>query len=187
LEELNQDLFYRFYEENSIPFDTPETKAVKKYITDHDTINVPVDINVSDTLSTQEINLMFDSLKKYHAYATLEQEEIKKISEEGFVFLNSLEGEEIFEKKKSLAKSLIEFEVNKNQFSRTHHVFYEEEDIREYSIINNVYNFSEIMPYNQALLLIGSGHRKTIFEKVKTFNMTSHIKLNWALWGSDPS
>lgn len=50
-EELTQDLFDKFYKENSIPYEPPEIKSIKRYIKDHSTSHFPVDINLSDTLS----------------------------------------------------------------------------------------------------------------------------------------
>jgi hypothetical protein len=100
------------------------------------------------------------------------------------ISLNSKKNEELTEQRKSLEKSLIEFHINKDQLSRIHELFYEEQDKREHEIIRNIYNYSRKMPYNQALLLLGSGHRKTIFEKVKKCESENHIKLNWALYGN---
>ena len=68
-EELNQDLFDKFYKGDEIPFETPEIKAVKRYIKEHFAIQIPVDINVSDTLSVDEINYMFSVFKKYRLYS----------------------------------------------------------------------------------------------------------------------
>jgi hypothetical protein len=47
-----------------------------------------------------------------------------------------------------------------------------------------MYNYSEKVADTQALLLIGSGHRKTIFEKTKKYESGSHLKLNWVLYGN---
>ena len=57
-----------------------------------------------------------------------------------------------------------------------------EENIPE--IIKNIYNYSENLEYNQALLLLGSGHRKTFFEKIKKYEPENNVKLNWALYGN---
>ena len=59
-EELNHDLFDKFYKENEIPNEPPEVKAVKKYIKDNNISHIPVDINVSDTLSIDEIKYLFN-------------------------------------------------------------------------------------------------------------------------------
>ena len=182
-EELTQDLFDRFYKENNIPNEPPEIKSVRRYIKDHATSHIPVDINVSDTVSINEINYLFKTLGKYTAYSKLEQDQKKLFFQEGYGFLNSKKNEELVEKKKSLEKSLIEFQINKDRLSRIHELFYEELHNREDEIIKNIYDYSGKIAYNQALLLLGSGHRKTIFEKIKKYESENHIKLNWALYG----
>lgn len=183
-EELTQDLFDKFYKENKIPYEPPEIKSVKRYLIDHKINNIPVDINVSQNLSTNEIEYMFNTLKKYSVYSKLEEEQNKLTFQEGYAFLNSKKSEELVEEKKVAEKSLIEFQINKDQLSRIHRLFYEEQHKREYEIINNIYNYSEQKVYNQALLLLGSGHRKTIFEKVENYKSENHVTLNWSLYGN---
>jgi hypothetical protein len=183
-EELPQDLFDMFYKENKIPFETPETKSVKRYIKDHTTSHIPVDINGSGTLSDNEINYLFNELKNYTLYSILHEDQRRSVFEEGYSFLNSKRNEELNEKMKSLEKSIIGFQKNKNQLSRIHELFYEAYHRREHEIIKNIYNYSEKIAYNQAVLLLGSGHRKTIFDKIKKYESENRLKLNWALYGN---
>jgi hypothetical protein len=183
-EELPQELFDRFYKQNNIPFETPETKAVRRYIKEHPILHFPVDINVSDTLSTNEIESMFNTFGKYAVYSKIVEEQKRMFFQEGYGFLNSRQNEELDEKKNSLEKSLIEFQINKNQLSRIHELFYEEQHQREHEIIKNIYNYSEKTTYNQALLLLGSGHRKTIVEKFKNYVPGNNVKLNLNVYGN---
>lgn len=183
-EELPQELFDMFYKENKIPNEPPEIKSVKRYIKDHTINHIPVDIEPSDRLSSNEIYNVFNAVGKYAVYSKLEEEHKKLVFQEGYHFLNSPHSEELIEKKKSLEKSLIEFQINKEQLSRIHELFYEEQHKREYEIIKNIYNYSKKTAFDQALLLIGSGHRKTIFEKVKGYESEDHVKLNWTLYGN---
>jgi hypothetical protein len=183
-EELTEELFDGFYKENNIPYEPPEIRSVKRYIKDHTITHIPVDINVSDTLSINNINYMFNTLSKYTVYSKLEEDQKKLAFQEGYEFLNSKKNEELTEKKKSLEKSLIELQINKHQLSQIHKLFYEEQHKREDEIIKNIYKYSEKMAYNHALLLLGSGHRKTIFEKMENFESQSHVKLKWALYGN---
>lgn len=182
-EELNQDLFHKFYEQNIIPFDPPEVKSVRRYIKEKTTIHIPVDIDINDTLTTSEIKNMFDKFKQYKAYLKLEEYQKELIYQEGYDFLNSKKCEELVENLRSIEKGILEFQINNDRISRLHELFYAEQNKREIEIIRNIYKFSEKMEYNQAVLLIGSGHRKTIFEKMKMFKSESNLKLNWALYG----
>ncbi len=182
-EELPQDLFDLFYKGNKIPYEPPEIKSVKRYLKEHTTIHIPVDIQPSAILLSDEINYVFKAAKKYTEYSNLEEEHKQFIFQEGYGFLNSKQSEDIIEKKKLLEKSLIEFQINKNQLFGIHELFYEEQHKRENEIIKNIYNYSKDTAYNQALLLIGSGHRKTIFEKIKKYEPENSVKLNWTLYG----
>jgi hypothetical protein len=103
---------------------------------------------------------------------------------EGYDFLNSKKSEELIETKRSIEENLIKSQINNHQLSRIHQLFYEEQHKREHEIITNIYNYSVKIEYNQALLLLGSGHRKTIFEKTKRYESENPVKLNWALYGN---
>lgn len=183
-EELTEDLFDKFYNQEIIPFEPPEIKSVKRYLQDHTTSHFPVDINQSDTISDVEIQYLFNTLSKYEAYSQLAENHKKFVFQEGYEFLNSKKSEELIEEKKSLEKSLLGFQISKDRLLRIHDLFYSEQHNREHQIIKNVYNYSEKIGYNQAVLLLGSGHRKTIFEKAKMNEYKSHVKLNWALYGN---
>jgi hypothetical protein len=183
-EELPQDLFNKFYKENTIPYEPPEIKSVKRYIKDHSASHFPVDINVSDTLSTSEFNYMLNTVRKYTIYSELEEDQMQLAFHEGYDFLNSKKSEELIETKKSIEKNLIKSQINNHQLSRIHELFYEEQHKREHEIIKNIYNYSGKIEYNQAVLLLGSGHRKTIFEKIKRYESENHVKLNWASYGN---
>jgi hypothetical protein len=183
-EELPQNLFDKFYKGNEIPYEPPEVKSVKRYIKDHTISNFPVDIDVSNSLSVNQIKYMFSTFNKYAIYSKIEEDQKKMFFQEGYGFLNSKQNEELVEKKKSLEKSLIEIQINKDQLCRIHELFYQEQHNREDEIIKNIYNYSEQIAYNQGLLLLGSGHRKSIFEKMKKYKSESKVKLNWTLYGN---
>lgn len=182
-EELTKDLFIKFYEEDIIPYETPEIKAVKRYLRILNVKHIPVDIDVSQNLFASDGEKLFNYLKKYNAYSILEEEQIRLFSEEGYDFINSKRNEDLFTKKKITEENLISFQINKDQLSRIHKSFYEEQDQREYEIIKNIYNHSEQTLFNQGLLLLGSGHRKTIFEKIKEGKHETQVNLNWVLYG----
>lgn len=73
-EELSQDLFDLFYKENTIPFEPPEIKSVKRYIKEHNTNHIPVDVQPSPTLLSNEINYVFKAVGRYTEYSNLEEE-----------------------------------------------------------------------------------------------------------------
>lgn len=183
-EELPKELFDWFYMRNQPTKESLEVKSVKKYLEKHDIKHIPVDISVNPNLSSSEIEFMFNTFKKYDDYKRIEDEQNKLIIQDGFTFLNSKKCSELFEKKKDTERSLLEFIANKDRLFRIYNLFYEEQDQRENEIINNIYNYSEEYQYNQAILLIGSGHRKSIVEKIKKNKSIQNINLNWILYGN---
>lgn len=183
-EELTPDLFDMFYKENKIPFEPPEIKSVKRYIKDHTVSHFPVDIHASDSLSFNQIEYMFSIFNKHAVYSKIEEDQKKLFFQEGYGFLNSKKNEELVEKMKSLEKSLIEIQINRNQLYRIHELFYQQQHNREVEIIKNIYKYSEQIAYNQALFLLGSRHRKSIFENIKKYESENHLKLNWTLYGN---
>jgi len=181
-EEMSPDLFDWFYKENQLSDEPLEVKSIKKYLQNHNIKHIPVDITVSQDLSNRDIDYMFDTFKQYDVYKNIEDEQNRMIERDGFAFLNSKKCTELFEKKKNTEKSLMEFMINKNFLFRIHKLFHEEHDNRENEIIRNIYNYSKENQYNQALLLIGSGHRKSIVEKIKKHKRRGNVKLNWILY-----
>lgn len=178
-EELPQDLFDKFYPENQLPYEPPEVKSVRRYLSNHNIDHIPVDIDVSESLSTRGIEYVFNSFKKYNVYRKIENEQIDLIVADGYAFLNSKRCEELFTQKSIIETTLLASIMN-SQLSRIHQMFYEEQENREHEIIKNIYNYSKQKPYNHGLLLIGSGHRKAIFEKIETYKTQEDLKLNWA-------
>jgi len=183
-EELSQDLFDKFYKQNQIPDESPEIKSIKMYLRNHNIEHIPVDIDVSQDLSTSDIEYMFNTFKQYDVYKKLEDEQTLMTEQNGYVFLNSKRNDELIEKKKVTEKNLMQFMAFKSNFHSIWKLFYEEHDNRENKIIENIYSYSKGNQYNQAVLLIGSGHRKSIIEKIKNYKTQEKIKLNWKFYGS---
>jgi pheromone shutdown protein TraB len=181
--ELPKDIFDKVYNGNQPTYESLETKAVKRYLLKHATKPVPVDIDANPNLSTKEIEDMFRSFKKYDVYKKLEEEQNSLTGRDGFSFLNRKKCKELFEKKKATERSLMEFMTNKIQLSRIHNMFYEEQDQREHEIIKNIYNYSTENEFNQALLLIGAGHGKSVIEKIEKYKAGPNVKLNWIFYG----
>jgi pheromone shutdown protein TraB len=51
-------------------------------------------------------------------------------------------------------------------------------------MLQNIYNYSKGNQYNQAVFLIGAGHRKSIMQKITKYEKLSEIKLNWKIYGN---
>jgi hypothetical protein len=99
----------------------------------------------------------------------------------GFIFLNSNQNDKVFDEIAILRGKILETLNDANLF-RIDSLEKEVIEKREIEIINNIYNYSKEYPYRQALLFIGSGHRKSIINKIEKYEMKEKIKLNWILY-----
>jgi hypothetical protein len=180
-EELYKDEFVRLYQMDELPFETPETKSVRRYLRDHQIEHTPVDIDPRRGPSATEIEQVFAPFKNYEAYKRLQQEIQSLIRQDGFAFLNSNKCEQLYQKVTDTERHLLQ-SANKNIFVSHLEPFYDELDHREHQIIKNIYNYSKEHKYNQGLLFMGVGHRKSIFEKAKMYESKENLKIEWTLY-----
>ncbi len=182
-EELSDDLFDGFYKANQYPNESPEVKCVKRYLQTKPIEHIPVDIEVSPNLSTSDIDFMFNTFKKYDIYKQLENEQSLLTAQDGFAFLNSNKCSELFERKKTAEKDLMQFEVAKNILFQIHKAFYEEHDNRERMMLQKIYDYSKKNQYDRAVLLIGSGHRNSMMQKITEIE-AKEKSLSWAFYSA---
>lgn len=186
-EELPSNLFDIIYNINSLNFppdEVTEIKCVKKYLQNHNIKHIPVDIDLR-YISDNEQNWMFDTFEKYDDYNKIEYEQSLLTIQYGFNFLNSDKCIDLAEQKNITVKNIIGVDINKNELFRIHQLFNKQDDIRENAMLQNIYNYSKENQYNQAIFLIGCGHKKSIMQKIIKFEKLSEIKLNWTMYGGD--
>ncbi len=182
-EELSYSNFNKAYKEKSLI--TVETNAIKKYLHNHNIEHIPVDTYNIPNNYYESLDYMLDRIINSNL---IESREIRKILDnqslwiiqEGFNFLNSNQNDQIFEEFNTLKEKIINTLNNKDLF---HIASLEKEVIqkREIEIIDNIYNFSKKNIYNQAILFIGSGHRKSIREKIEKCKTQEKIEINWII------
>ncbi|MBK7132259.1 MAG: hypothetical protein IPH69_05355 [Bacteroidales bacterium] len=184
-EELSNDLYDRFYNGNQLSDESLEIKCIKKYLLNHNIKHVPVDIDVSPNLSTKDIEYMFNTFKKYDdVYKKLDNEQNLLTEQDGFDYLNSNKCSELFEKKKTTENYLIEFGINKNlllHINKLSHKNMITVRIRCFRIFITIAKKNQ---YNQAVLLIGSAHRKSIMQKIFEHKTKEKLNLNWTFYNN---
>ena len=180
-EELTPNLYDLIYEKNIVDESAPlEIKCIRNYKQRHNIKNIPVDVEVSSTLSNN-VNRMFALFGKYDIYKEIEIEQKKKIEQEEFDFLNSGEYSELFEKQRTIESKIVE-EKNNRQLNKIYKSFYDDIDFREIVMLNTIYTYSKENNYNQAVFLIGAGHRRSVMSKIKEYQLNEKIKLNWTFY-----
>ena len=182
-EELTPYLYYILYNKGVFDESAPiEFKCIRRYKQQHNIKNIPVDIEVVSTLSNN-VNQMLALFEKYDIYKVLEIEQKKKIELEGFDFLNSDEFSDLVEKQRTIERKIVE-EINNSQLNRIYKSFNTDLDFRENFMLNTIYAYSKENNYDQAVFLIGAGHRSSIIRKVAEYQLKKKLKLNWTFYGT---
>jgi len=182
-EELTPYLYDILYNKGIFDESAPiEFKCIRRYKQQHNIKNIPVDIEVVSTLSNN-VNQMLALFEKYDIYKVLEIEQKKKIELEGFDFLNSDEFSDLVEKQRTIERKIVE-EINNSQLNRIYKSFNTDLDFRENFMLNTIYAYSKENNYDQAVFLIGAGHRSSIIRKVAEYQLKKKLKLNWTFYGT---
>lgn len=164
-----------------------EIKCIKKYSQNHNIKIIPVDIDDNDVI---EMTLKYKELEnntflKCEDYKKYDYEIKALISQGGFHYLNSKEHLDNLEEMEVMQKNILEFDIVKDRKFNEIRLFRSKViDNRENAMLQNIYNYSKGNQYNQAVFLIGAGHRKSIIEKIEDFKKQEDFKLNWTFYAS---
>jgi len=182
-EELSYSNFDKAYKEKSLI--TLETNAIKKYLHNHNIEHIPVDTYNLPNKYHESLDYMLDRIIISNLIESRDLQKILDdqslwIIQEGFNFLNSNQNDQIFEDINTLKEKIINTINDQNLF---HIASLEKEVIekRENVIIDNIYNFSKENRFNQAILFIGAGHRKSMIDKIEKRKIQEKIVINWII------
>ncbi len=184
-EELSFSHYDESYKEKTLI--TLETNAIKKYLQNHKIEHIPVDTYNLPNSYYKDLDCMYNRILnnnkiiESHDLRNLLDNQSLLISQNGFNYLNSNQNDELFENFNILKERTLNT-INDENLFRIDSLGKEVIEKREYEIITNIYNYSKEHIYNQALLFIGSGHRKSIIKKIEQYKMQGKIKLNWMLY-----
>lgn len=176
---LNYDKVY-----NTKELITLETTSIKKYLTKNNIKHIPVDTygfpeNHYDKIGFMLDKLLFSSwLKESFELRSLIDKQSSIIDTKGFRFLNSDDNNKTFEEIDILKEILLN-NINDDKLYEFAKLEKDVIEKREEEMLNNIYNFSDKHTYKQALFFIGSGHRKSIIDKIKRRNEQEDQKINW--------
>lgn len=181
-EELPEDLFDLVYRGNELEEEPLEIKCLRKYLKSYNCIHIPVDSPLSYNLWTRESAYMFNTFQQYYIYKAIELEQNSRTKQEGFSYLNSPRFLKTAEKKMEIERSLLASIGNREHITKIHKSFYEENNIREYAWLRNIYDYSSKKQYNMAVFLIGALHLTSIRDKITEFQTKEDLKLNWTFY-----
>lgn len=174
-EELPAHVFHSIYS-GLHQSNTVESKAVSAYIRNYEVKHFPVDTYsyyFDKIFSEYELLFQFDD-----NYEIIFTELIMNIQHYGFKFLNSSRCTKQIAELKRLELKILTDNCSKELLTK----YLQEEEIhdkREWEILNNICNYSIIHPFNNAILICGTDHKKGLLEKINHHCLTDKTMINW--------
>jgi len=178
-EELPQKLFKTLYDNpfTELPVDVPlELKCVKNYLKNHTVKHFPVDIESKQILTLENF------FRKHPQYNKLLNDCKKVIFKEGFPYLNSDSYIEYHEKKTILENQILKFSKQNELLIAHYNQLNFENEKRENAMLKNIHTVYKEYKFENAVFLLGVGHRKSMIQKVYDKNIKN---LNWTIY--DPT
>lgn len=184
-EELSYTNFDKSYNHGILR--TLETDAVKLYVRDSPTEHVPVDTLTIPESYDRDVEYMLDKIMNNSKIP--ESFQLRKVMEKlhlleslhGFSFLNSNYNNHLFKEINALTEEVLRIK-NDDRLSSIYRLHKSILQKREEQILENIYNYSKKNPYGTGLLLLGSGHRETILNKIKIYNDEIQSDVEWMFW-----
>ena len=182
-EELPSKSYNYYYNENPSSV-TLEVKCIKKYLQNHNIKHIPIDDIANPNRHPLE-RLMFEKFKRDTEYKKLIHEHNLLKKQIGFDYLNSQNCIDIVEKWIIEEKRIVGlFDIHNDTFLQIYKLFYEDVNKRENVMLQNIYNYTKENKYNQAIFLVGAGHRKSIMQKIVEYEKLTEVKLNWKIYNN---
>lgn len=178
-EEMSYDLFHNIYYTNDFPPRTVEAITIKEYLKTYKIRHIPVDTlkkNYADLFDGYEI-IARNSVE----YNNLFKTQISLLYQYGYDFLNSNVYNELIDKILLLEKNVL-LNINDAKLSNQYEVDKELHHKREIEMLQNIYDYSKIHQYNQALFICGADHRKSIIQMIPEIEAREKLKLNWTFY-----
>jgi hypothetical protein len=180
-----EELFFTRSRKNIYKYNidkTVETITINKFTYEHKVIHVPVDFDYSYIIN--DVNIMYDKLNKIidEKYKGHNQKKSYLISKYGFKCLNSDKFECIVDELKTIEKEII-IELNDDKLTNTFNQWEIINKIREDEIVKNVFKYSKENDYDDAVLIFGVAHKKSILQNIRNYSNEYNLKMNWKLYG----
>ncbi|MYY43942.1 hypothetical protein [Elizabethkingia anophelis] len=185
-EELSELCYSKIYEDKSLL--TLESNAVKLYLQTVNIKHIPVDTYPLPDSYYKDLNFMLDKIchqtgirESFTLRRTLDQQE-DYIWQHGFSFLNSPTNDLFFEEIGNLKEKIL-LVLDSDRLNKIARMEQEMIENREEEMLRNIYAYSKEHEFNQAVFFIGSGHRKSIMQKINVYKTNQTHKLHWAFFG----
>jgi hypothetical protein len=180
-EELSQANFYRAYVTDELC--TVETETIKKYRVQKIIEQIPIDTFPRNRDYDEKVDFMNHRIYKRTTrdgfdYRNLLKQLFQYEERFGFAFLNSVYNDQIWSQIDDLKLKILA-EMNDPKLNQIHQSELNMIHDREETMLRNIYDFVEHHTFEQAVMFIGSGHRRTLIPLIEMFEKEEKIKIEW--------
>lgn len=155
-----------------------ETIAIMKYLEKFNVEYVPVDTYDVKYFPTE----MYKKISIANPdYDKVSLENIIKAGQKGFQYLNSIDCYNLLEELHLIEENAIK-NSNDSKLISDYNSWKSVSNARDTEMLNNIYEYSKMHKYNNAVFIIGAEHKKSIMKKIDDYNKMDNIKINWWSW-----
>lgn len=184
-EELSQANFRKCYQGRELS--TVETRAIQLYLMEHPIDHIPVDTLVLPQHYEEKRDQMYErikseeSLRDTREFLNILNHQVYYVEHYGFNYLNSSYNDMMMERS-TMVKQRILAQLNQAHLFEIDYLDQQVIDMREDEMLANVYSYCEQHSFYRGLFFIGSGHRKSMLQKIGIANEAENRKVDWTIY-----
>lgn len=173
-----EDEYYRNEHYKNQKESSLETIAIMNYLEKFNVKYVPVDtydVKYFPTEMYKKISIANPDYNKVFS------ENIIKVGQKGFQYLNSIDCYNLLEELHLIEENAVK-NSNDNKLITDYNSWKSVSNARDIEMLNNIYEYSKMHEYNNAVFIIGAEHKKSIMKKINDYNKMDNIKIKWWSW-----
>lgn len=72
--------------------------------------------------------------------------------------------------------------INQVSLNEIYRAWFELHDLREHTMLRNIYEYSQTHQYESAVFLLGCAHRQSIIDKISNYEVSESLNLQWYIY-----
>ncbi|MCO6360635.1 hypothetical protein [Roseivirga pacifica] len=156
--------------------DSLETQAIKQYLKTHTPDHLAVDIN--DMPSREKFRKMINTFINNIEYQRVNDEYNELCHFYGFKFLNSSDADQMQDYLHFLESDIVK-SMNIKELTDTYNEAFDLHTSRENHWISKITEHQAKSEFQEAVFLVGAGHRITIKEKLQKLDLLKQSTIHW--------
>lgn len=180
-EELSLENFEKAYIQKDLA--TLETDTIKRYLIDKEIQHLPVDTYPRTREHDESIDRLYARInggitQDVFDYRGIVNQLHNLEMHYGFSFLNSSQNDQLFDELDKVKTKILDY-LNDERLFEIHKEEIKMMNNRENEILKNIYAFAKNNSFEEAVMFIGSGHRRSIFPLIEKFQEKEEIEIIW--------